>query len=108
MVRSTKVVLWCVVAALGAGAAIMAFHHSRHGTSAPAAGVAQTNAVPVLIETASTADMPVIIRGLGTVTAFNTVSIKSRVIGNVIKINFREGQGVAGVVGLELRNPCAS
>jgi membrane fusion protein, multidrug efflux system len=94
MVRSTKVVLWCVVAALGAGAAIMAFHHSRHGTSAPAAGVAQTNAVPVLIETASTADMPVIIRGLGTVTAFNTVSIKSRVIGNVIKINFREGQEV--------------
>ena len=94
MVRSTKVALWCVVAALGAGAAIMAFHHSRHGTSAPAAGVAQTSAVPVLTGTASTADMPVIIRGLGTVTAFNTVSVKSRVVGNVIKINFREGQEV--------------
>jgi membrane fusion protein, multidrug efflux system len=94
MVRSTKVILWCVVAALGAGAAIMAFHHSRHGTSTPAAGVAQTSAVPVVTETVSTADIPVIIRGLGTVAAFNTVSVKSRVVGNVIKINFREGQEV--------------
>ena len=94
MVRSTKVILWCVVAALGAGAAIMAFHHSRHGTSTPAAGVAKTSAVPVVTETVSTTDMPVIIRGLGTVAAFNTVSVKSRVVGNVIKINFREGQEV--------------
>jgi multidrug efflux system membrane fusion protein len=93
MVRSTKVVLWCAVAALGAGAVVMAFH-SRHGTSAPAAGAVQTSAVPVVIETVSTADMPVIIRGLGTVAAFNTVSVKSRVVGNVIKINFREGQEV--------------
>ena len=64
MVRSTKVVLWCVVAALGAWAAIMAFHHSRHGTSTPAAGVAQTGAVPVVTETVSTTDMPVATGGL--------------------------------------------
>ena len=54
----------CVVAALGAGAAIMAFHHSRHGTSTPAAGVAQTGAVPVVTETVSTTDMPVATGGL--------------------------------------------
>ena len=94
MVRSTKVVLWCTVIALGAGAAIIAFHHSRQGTAAATLTPAALSAVPVMTATATTANMPVIIRGLGVVTAFNTVSIKSRVIGNVIKINFREGQEV--------------
>ena len=38
--------------------------------------------------------MPVYLTGLGTVTAFNTANIKSRVDGQIMKVNFREGQDV--------------
>jgi membrane fusion protein, multidrug efflux system len=51
-------------------------------------------AVPVLVATAATRDVPVILRGLGTVQAFNTAPLKSRVEGAVTQINFKEGQDV--------------
>jgi multidrug efflux system membrane fusion protein len=38
--------------------------------------------------------MPVYLRGLGTVTAFNTVTVRSRVDGQLIHVNFKEGQFV--------------
>jgi multidrug efflux system membrane fusion protein len=40
-------------------------------------------------------DVPVYLSGLGSVTAFNTANIKSRVDGQIMKVNFREGQAVA-------------
>ena len=39
-------------------------------------------------------DVPVYLSGLGSVTAFNTANIKSRVDGQIMKVNFREGQDV--------------
>jgi multidrug efflux system membrane fusion protein len=39
-------------------------------------------------------DVPVYLSGLGSVTAFNTANIKSRVDGQIMKVNFREGQNV--------------
>src|SRR5215813_7378899 len=39
-------------------------------------------------------DMPVYLRGLGTVTAFNTVTVRSRVDGQLVHIAFKEGQFV--------------
>lgn len=51
-------------------------------------------AVPVLVATAGTQDVPVILRGLGTVQAFNTAPLKSQVGGAVTQINFKEGQDV--------------
>jgi multidrug efflux system membrane fusion protein len=39
-------------------------------------------------------DIPVVLEGLGTVTAFYTVTLKSQVDGRIDKILFREGQGV--------------
>jgi multidrug efflux system membrane fusion protein len=38
--------------------------------------------------------MPVYLTGLGSVTAYNTVSLKSRVDGQIVQINFKEGQHV--------------
>jgi membrane fusion protein, multidrug efflux system len=40
-------------------------------------------------------NLPIYLRGLGTVTAFNTVNVKPRVDGPIVKVNFQEGQKVA-------------
>lgn len=50
--------------------------------------------VPVVVATAQLGDLPVYFNGLGTVTAFNTVTVRSRVDGQLISIAFKEGQFV--------------
>ena len=55
---------------------------------------AAPRAVPVAVAPAVQQDMPVYLTGLGSVTAFNTVSVKSRVDGQLVAVNFREGQQV--------------
>jgi membrane fusion protein, multidrug efflux system len=50
--------------------------------------------VPVVVAKAEHGDLPVYFNGLGTVTAFNTVTVHSRVDGQITKINFTEGQFV--------------
>ena len=50
--------------------------------------------VPVDTATATRQDVPVYLRGLGTIQAFNTVTIHSRVDGQILKIGFVEGQEV--------------
>jgi len=51
-------------------------------------------AVPVVVAAAQRGDLPVYFNGLGSVTAFNTVTVRSRVDGAIVKINFTEGQFV--------------
>jgi len=50
--------------------------------------------VPVVVATAQRGDLPVYFNGLGTVTAFNTVTIRSRVDGQLVSVAFKEGQFV--------------
>jgi multidrug efflux system membrane fusion protein len=50
--------------------------------------------VPVVVATAQRGDVPVYFNGLGTVTAFNTVTVRSRVDGQLISVAFKEGQFV--------------
>jgi multidrug efflux system membrane fusion protein len=59
-----------------------------------AQAAAANRAVPVAVASAVEQDMPVYLTGLGSVTAYNTVSVKSRVDGQLIQVNFREGQQV--------------
>jgi membrane fusion protein, multidrug efflux system len=63
----------------------------RGGPQGPGA---EGQIVPVVVATARRGDLPVYFNGLGTVTAFNTVTIRSRVDGQIVKINFTEGQTV--------------
>ena len=51
-------------------------------------------AVPVSVSTVERRDMPYYLTGLGSVTAFYTVNVKSRVDGQLTEVNFREGQFV--------------
>ena len=56
---------------------------------------AAPRSVPVSVTAAVQQDFPVYLSGLGSVTAFNTVSLKSRVDGELVQVNFREGQMVS-------------
>lgn len=58
------------------------------------AQAAAPRAVSVAIAQVQRQDVPVYLSGLGSVTAFNTANIKSRVDGQIMKVNFREGQNV--------------
>src|SRR5213076_526136 len=51
-------------------------------------------AIPVSVATAERRDVPIYLTGLGTVQAFNTVTVKTRVDGELIKVAFTEGQHV--------------
>lgn len=51
-------------------------------------------AIPVTAGTAETRNVPVYVEGLGSVQAFNTVNVKTRVDGQITKVFFREGQEV--------------
>ena len=50
--------------------------------------------VPVAVVPVQTKNMPIYLTALGTVTAYNTVTIRSRVDGQLMRVNFREGQSV--------------
>ena len=51
-------------------------------------------AVPVGVAAVKQRDFPVYLTGLGSVTAFNTVSLKTRIDGQITQVNFVEGQEV--------------
>src|SRR5262249_19824831 len=61
---------------------------------ARAAASARSSSVRVDTERADTKAMPAIVRGIGTVQAYKTVAVKSRVDGQIVKIAFEEGQEV--------------
>lgn len=50
--------------------------------------------IPVAVAKAEVRDLPILLNGLGSVEAFNTVAVKSRLDGQLIKVNFKEGQEV--------------
>ena len=70
--------------------------YRHHVSSQRAASTAAANAprapVSVAAATARQGDMPVYLTGLGSVTAYNTVAVKSRVDGQLINVAFHEGQ----------------
>jgi membrane fusion protein, multidrug efflux system len=89
--------LWPWIAAIAAGALVLYVLMSRGGTSADAAGKAgkkgaAARTIPVAVATARTGDFGVYITGLGTVTPIATVTVRSRVDGQIINVAFREGQ----------------
>ncbi|HTG31310.1 MAG TPA: MdtA/MuxA family multidrug efflux RND transporter periplasmic adaptor subunit [Thermoanaerobaculia bacterium] len=91
-----------LLAIFAAVAALLAFHHrgqapAQEGTAAkgaPGGKGGQSRPVPVLATSAQTKDVGVYLTGLGNVAPLNTVSVKSRVDGQLLRIDFREGQMV--------------
>ncbi|MGW9067096.1 MdtA/MuxA family multidrug efflux RND transporter periplasmic adaptor subunit [Achromobacter animicus] len=65
----------------------------RAGGRPPMAAMANLP-VPVRIATAAQQDIDIFLRSLGTVTAYNTVTVRSRVSGELVDVAFQEGQQV--------------
>jgi multidrug efflux system membrane fusion protein len=57
-------------------------------------GAADSRPVPVTMVAAVLRDVPVYLDGLGTVAAYKTVTVRSRVDGQLTSVAFREGQAV--------------
>jgi membrane fusion protein, multidrug efflux system len=81
-------------AVLFVAAAIAAWWYGS-GSQPPAAR-AQTAApaIPVTAGTVVAKDVPVFLNGIGTVQAYNMVSVKTRVDGQIVKVDFKEGEEV--------------
>ena len=84
-----------VVAVLGFGSYWLLAASGR--SQAPAAtptAKPSPQGVPVVAATVQQGELPVYLTGLGSVTPYNTVTVKSRVDGQLVKVAFQEGQFV--------------
>ncbi len=77
------------ILAAGLGDWLISGRQSVHAAGPPA-----SPAVPVTTAPVKTEDVPVYLRGLGTVQAFNTVEIKAQVNGVLVSLPVKEGQEV--------------
>ncbi|MFJ2336264.1 MdtA/MuxA family multidrug efflux RND transporter periplasmic adaptor subunit [Pseudomonas protegens] len=68
-------------------------HTGRSGSVRPGFGGA-SGPIPVRVSPVTQGDFAVYYKALGTVTALNTINVRSRVAGELVKVNFEEGQMV--------------
>ena len=95
--------MWILLAGVLIAAIVPRVTHGQSKTSPPQRSASsrgggsrnqQPRAVPVVAVAAKKGDMPVYLTGLGTVTALQTITVRSRVDGQLMKVAFREGQFV--------------
>jgi multidrug efflux system membrane fusion protein len=68
--------------------------NKKAAAAAAQASRAAHRAIPVVAVPVRVGDLPVYLRGLGSVTPFNNVTVKSRVDGQLMAVHFQEGQFV--------------
>ena len=90
--RKEMLVVGAVTVAVLAGGG--AFAVTGGLTSAKSAPQAAPTVVPVVAAAVAQHDVPIYLTGVGTVIAYNTVAIRAQVQGQIVSINFTEGQTV--------------
>jgi multidrug efflux system membrane fusion protein len=99
--RSWRVILLLLIA--GGGLAYFGLVQGPWSASTPAGPRNAAPAIPVMASKVARGDIPIELSGLGTVQALNSVLVRSRVDGQIVKINFSEGKDVhAGDVLVEV------
>jgi multidrug efflux system membrane fusion protein len=83
-----------LVIMIAAWGGYVGLQHRATTKIAAATSAAPSPAIPVSVATAQRRDVPIYLTGLGTVQAFNTVTVKTRVDGELVKVAFTEGQDV--------------
>lgn len=84
----------CLVVLAAVGAIFVGCSSSGDPKQGKAQAAGPARSVSVAVAPVQRQDVPVYLSGLGSVTAFNTANIKTRVDGQIMKVNFREGQDV--------------
>ncbi|MET0288563.1 MAG: efflux RND transporter periplasmic adaptor subunit [Pseudoxanthomonas sp.] len=100
MSRKWKIALWVVGVVVVLGLALRMFYRPAEDAGrGPNAGMQgqgnsgqQAGPVPVTAEPVSRQDVPVYLTALGTVAALNTVTVNPQVGGQLMSLNFREGE----------------
>src|SRR5207245_2925103 len=82
-----------VVVALVAGG-IAAYFSTDSGAREGGKGGKGSPAVPVTVAPVTQETVPIELRAIGNVEAYSTVALKARVDGQIVEVNFREGQPV--------------
>ncbi|HSU64090.1 MAG TPA: efflux RND transporter periplasmic adaptor subunit [Burkholderiales bacterium] len=82
-----------VVVALVAGG-IAAYFSTDSGAREGRKGGKASPAVPVTVAPVTQETVPIELRAIGNVEAYSTVALKARVDGQIVEVNFREGQPV--------------
>src|ERR1700685_838755 len=77
-----------VVVAGGAGFAMM------RGSASKSSAAPASPPVPIVAGVVAQHDVPIYLTGVGTVIAYNTVVVRSQIQGQLVSINFTEGQTV--------------
>ncbi len=80
-----------VIAILATGGVLAARYELQRRAAPPPAPIPT---VPVVAGVVSSQDVPIYLRGVGTVIAYNTVLVRSQIQGQITKIAFTEGQTV--------------
>jgi multidrug efflux system membrane fusion protein len=89
--RKRPIILAALLIIIG-GAGLAAKH--VYDPSEPAAASVPAPGVPVVAGTVAQQDVPIYLTGVGTVVAYNTVLVTSQIQGQIVSINFTEGQHV--------------
>jgi len=96
--------LWLLLGLIATGAAWYYLYYVKQPAEAPVpqqsarpggarkGGFDPNRAMPVIAVPAKTADVPVFLAGLGSVTPLATVTVRTRIDGQLMKVLFREGQ----------------
>ena len=83
-----------LIALLATGSILAVTHKFPFERPAPPSAAATPPAVPVVAGTVAAHDVPIYLTGVGTIIAYNTVVIRSQIQGQIVSINFTEGQTV--------------
>ncbi len=86
---------WLAGLAAVIGLIVWVIHHRLASQARqPSLAALMGGPLPVSVATVSTADVPVVIDALGTVTPLATVTVRPQVTGPIVRIAFREGQRI--------------
>src|SRR5260370_1126895 len=93
---------------LGLAVVVGAGWYIAQHRAAPTSGAGRYDAgglIPVGVAPEAKADIPVVLKALGTVTPLNTVNVKTQITGQRIKVEFTEGQLVKQGARLAVVDP---